>query len=207
MDISINAKVYCQDTLCGHTQAIILDPDSEVITHVVVKENKTPHTQRLVPFDMIDASLANNVHLNCDETTFRGLLPFVETEYVQASVPEYLYLQDYDNAYLKPIVVPEKVITPRKHYLIPGDELAIDKGTSVYSADGLIVGKVDEFLVDEEDGHITHLIMREGHLWGQKDVVIPVEEIDKVRESRLRLKLSKEKIGELPAVPATAKWI
>ena len=32
---------------------------------------------------------------------------------------------------------------------------------------------VDELLVDPENEHITHLVMREGHLWGQKDVVYP----------------------------------
>jgi sporulation protein YlmC with PRC-barrel domain len=33
---------------------------------------------------------------------------------------------------------------------------------------------VDEFVVNPKNGHITHLVMREGHLWGQKDVIIPL---------------------------------
>ena len=204
MDIPMNAKVYCQSKICGHTQAVILNPVSDVVTHVVVQESKTPHKQRLVPIDMIDASLADKILLKCDDTELQDLPPFVEIEYIQASVPR--YIQAFDMYYMEPVVVPEKKIATGKHYHVPGNELAVRRGTSVYSADGDIVGKVDEFLVDQHDGQVTHLILREGHLWGQKDVIIPIEEIDKFKESRLRLKLNKEEIGKLPAIPVNRIW-
>ena len=205
MDIPIHAKVYCQDKLCGHTLAVILDPASEVVTHVVVKESKTPHTERLVPIDLIDASLANNIRLSCDQMKFEKLPPFVDVEYVQTSISH--YMQAYDMAYSKPIVVSEKKMATEKHFHLPGNELAVSEGTPVYSADGYVLGKVDEFLVDQDNRHITNLILREGHLWGQKEVVIPVDAIDKVKEGKLRLKLRKEEIGELPAVPVRPKWV
>ena len=204
MDIPMNAKVYCQDKICGHTQAVILNPVSDVVTHVVVQENKAPHMQRLVPIDMIDTSLADKILLKCDDTALQELPPFVEMEYIQASVPR--YLQAFDMYYLEPVVVPEKKMAVGKHYHVPGNELAVRRGTSVYSADGDVIGKVDEFLVDQDGGQVTHLILREGHLWGQKDVIIPVEEIDKFKESRLRLKLNKEEVGELPAIPVNRIW-
>ncbi len=204
MDIPINAKVYCQDNMCGQTQAVIINPVSDVITHVVVKENKAPHTQRLVPIDMIDAGLANKVHLKCGETELEDMPVFADVEYIQASVPT--YVQAFDMYYLEPVVVPEKKMAIEKHYHIPKNELAINRGTSVYSADGYIIGKVDEFLVDQDGGHVTHLILREGHLWGQKDVFIPVGDIDKVKESRLRLKLNRDEIEKLPAIPVKRLW-
>ena len=204
MDIPMNAKVYCQNKICGHTQAVILNPVSDVVTHVVVQESKTPRTQRLVPIDMIDASVAEKILLKCDDKTLQDLTPFVEMEYIQASVPR--YMQAFDMYYMEPVVVPEKKMAAGKHYHVPVNELAVKRGTSVYSADGDIVGKVDEFLVDQDDGQVTHLILREGHLWGQKDVIIPVEEIDKFKESRLRLKLNKEAIGALPAIPVNRIW-
>jgi len=204
MDIPINAKVYCQDNMCGQTQAVIINPVNDVITHVVVKENKAPHTQRLVPIDMIDAGLANKVHLKCGETELEDMPMFADVEYIQASVPN--YVQAFDMYYLEPVVVPEKKMAIEKHYHIPKNELAINRGTSVYSADGYIIGKVDEFLVDQDGGHVTHLILREGHLWGQKDVFIPVGDIDKVKESRLRLKLNRDEIEKLPAIPVKRLW-
>lgn len=204
MDIPINAKVYCKNKLCGHTQAVILDPVKEVVTHVVVKERKAPHTHRLVPMDMIDASLANGIHLECEDEKLKEFPPFVETDYVQANVP--YYMQAYDMYYMEPVVVPEKKMVARKQFHIPRKELAIDRGTAVYSADGIVVGKVDEFLVDQDEGQVTHLILREGHLWGQKDIIVPVADIDKVKESKVRLKLRKEQIGKLPSIPVKRVW-
>jgi uncharacterized protein YrrD len=204
MDIPINAKVFCQDEPCGHTQAVILNPVSDVVTHIVVKESKAPHTQRLVPIDMIDASLTDKVHLKCGETELNDLPVFFDVEYIQADVPH--YMQAFDMYYLEPVVVPEKKMAVEKHFHIPRNELAVNRGTSVYSADGYIIGKVDEFLIDQDGGHVTHLILREGHLWGQKDVFIPVGDIDKVKESRVRLKLDKDKIEKLPVIPIKRLW-
>jgi hypothetical protein len=63
------------------------------------------------------------------------------------------------------------------------------------------VGRVDEFLIDPENDHITHLVMREGHLWGQKDVTIPISEIDRIEGDSVYLKLSKDEVEALPAIP------
>lgn len=199
MDIPINAKVYCQDKLCGRTEAVILNPVNDVITHVVVKENKSPHTERLVPIDTIDASLTDNVHLNFNEGMLHNLPPFFDVEYIQTMVPR--YTQVYDMSYLVSVVVPEKKFVEEKLYHIPKDELAVTRGTEVYSADGYALGKVDEFLVDQSGGHVTHLILQEGHIFGKKDVFIPVTEVESVNDSSLHLKLDKEDIEKLPAIP------
>jgi hypothetical protein len=56
-------------------------------------------------------------------------------------------------------------------------------------------------VVDPENDHITHIVLREGHLWGQKEVTIPISEIEHIEENIVRLKIDKRKIGTLPAVP------
>ena len=68
------------------------------------------------------------------------------------------------------------------------------------------MGKVDEFLVDPQNDNISHLVLREGHLWGQQDVTIPVSEIDKITEDAVYLKLDKNDITTLPTVPVKRKW-
>ena len=62
------------------------------------------------------------------------------------------------------------------------------------------VGRIDEFVVDSESMAITHLVMREGHLWGQREVTIPVAQIDNITEGIVYLRLSKQQIEELPAL-------
>ena len=68
------------------------------------------------------------------------------------------------------------------------------------------VGRVDEFLMNPENRHITYLMMREGHLWGKKEVAISVSEIDRMREDTVYLKLDKHSVGELPAIPVR-RWV
>jgi hypothetical protein len=60
---------------------------------------------------------------------------------------------------------------------------------------------VDELVVDPDGEKITHLMMRTGHLWGKKDVAIPVSAIDSVDSEAVYLKIEKEDVGALPSVP------
>ena len=55
-------------------------------------------------------------------------------------------------------------------------------------------------LADEASGEITHFVLRQGHLWGQKDLVVPVSVIDHMGQDhsgreRVCLKLDKEAIS------------
>jgi hypothetical protein len=68
------------------------------------------------------------------------------------------------------------------------------------------VGTVDEFVVDPADGGITHLVLRRRHSWGERDVFIPVTEIESAGENVVYVRLSKLRIGALPRVPVLRKW-
>jgi hypothetical protein len=87
---------------------------------------------------------------------------------------------------------------------IPPGELAVHRGTEVEAVDGY-VGKVDEFLIDPLTGHITHLVLRTGHLWGERDITIPVSQIDRVAPEGVYLKLDKEAVNELPGITVHRK--
>jgi hypothetical protein len=50
---------------------------------------------------------------------------------------------------------------------IPPGELAVYRGARVEATDGK-AGMLGEFLVNPLTGHISHLILMEGHLWGKK---------------------------------------
>jgi hypothetical protein len=61
-------------------------------------------------------------------------------------------------------------------------------------------------MVDPDTGHITHLVMREGHLWGQRDVFIPISAISKYRGDTLSLNLDKQQIESLPTYKVHRHW-
>jgi hypothetical protein len=56
---------------------------------------------------------------------------------------------------------------------------------------------VDGFVVDTADNRMTHVLLQEGHLWGRKQVAIPVSAVVSV-DYGIRLNLTKKEIGALP---------
>ena len=67
-------------------------------------------------------------------------------------------------------------------------------------------GRADEFVMDPENGHITHLTMRKGHIWGDEEVSVPVTAIGRIAENAVYLKLDKRQIKALPMVRVRRKW-
>jgi uncharacterized protein YifN (PemK superfamily) len=61
-------------------------------------------------------------------------------------------------------------------------------------------------VVNPKNGHITHLVMREGHFWGKKDVIIPLSAMGDTRNDTVFLKLDKQQIESLPAFPLQRHW-
>jgi sporulation protein YlmC with PRC-barrel domain len=196
MDIPVNAEVHCADGPCGRSTYIILNPMTRRVTHLVVKEKRFPHTEYLVPIDYVVEATSQLIRLRCAGHELVTFETFIETEFVSSNFPEYI-----GDPYMTwPYVVPEAETLPMEHERIPPGELAIRRGARVEATDGH-VGRVDEFLVDPTNGYITHLVLREGHLWGQKDVTIPVSQIDHIEEDSVYLKLDKHSIEMLPTIP------
>lgn len=198
MDIPIGAEVRCVDGPGGRSTCVILNPATRRVTHLVVKEKWFPHVERLVPVELVTESAPDQIHLRCTTRELTELDSFVETEFIQSEDPFHVY--DMEEYRLWPYVLPEDEVVPIEFERVPPGELAIHRGAHVRARDGH-VGRVDEFLVNVSDGHITHLVLREGHLWGQKDVTIPVSEIERIEEDTVHLKLDRASVEALPGIP------
>jgi sporulation protein YlmC with PRC-barrel domain len=196
MDIPINAKVSCLDGPCGQTTHVILMPTSEKITHLVVSNGLFPATEFLISIDHVTESTPELIKLNCTVAEVSKMPVFAQVEFIpldMSGMPFGGYMQ-------WPYYVPETAFIRKEREHIPANELVIRRGAGVEASDGHI-GRVDEFLINPDNDHITHLVMREGHLWGQKDVTIPVSEIDHYQDNTVYLKLDKKAIEALPAIP------
>ena len=197
MDISINAKVTCSDGPCGQSTRVILKPTTEEITHLVVSnEGAFQETEYLVSIEHVSESTPDQIRLNCsrkelEEMPIFDIIEFVASDLTGFSGSQYMMWPYYAPA--------GKQISLEKDH-IPADELAIRRGARVNATEGH-VGRVDEFLINSSNDHITHLVMREGHLWGQKEVTIPVSQIDHYKDNTVYLKLNKQDIEKLPTIP------
>jgi len=195
MDIAINAQVICVDGPGGKTSHIILNPKTEIITHLVVQEKAFPFQERLVPVEMITESTPEHIKLRCTKEQLGELQAFVDTEFI----PTDLAGAGGASFMLWPYTAPESEVITIQHEHTPPGELAIRQGLPVRATDGS-VGRIDDFLIDPLDQSITHLILQEGHLWGKKDVTIPVDQIKSIDEDAVYLNISKEEIEALPTV-------
>ncbi len=212
MEIPLDAKVECTDGACGRSAYVLINPVTDQVTHLVVKETPSPQTEYLVPVAEVTETGADVIRLRCSKATLEQMHPFVQTQYIEKQVPEMHFEMSSGNPYgmglyyYMPYVTREVTLrVPVEYQQIPPGELAVQRGTRVEATDGF-VGHVDEFVVNPDNGHITHLVMREGHLWGQKDVMIPVSALGETRPDTVFLKLDKHQIGSLPTFPVHRRW-
>jgi hypothetical protein len=210
MEIPLNAQVECQDGVCGHSEYVLINPILDQVTHLVVKEDASPNKEYVVPVGYLNETIADTIRLRCSKAEMEKMDPFIYTTYVQEKVPEknlgFHGMYGMGSYYYMPYTTAEKTVVESVDIRqIPPGELAIHRGTRVEGNDGY-AGRVDEFVVNPENGCITHLVMRDGHLWGKKEVMIPLSAIGGTRGDTVYLMLDKRQIGLLPTFPVHRLW-
>ena len=207
MEFTLGARASCTDGFCGVVRRTIVDPDARTVTHLVIEPGHHHHTGgRLVPVELTEAA-GGEIRLRCTLDEFSRLDPAEEIEVaegdygggrVQAEgVPGYSlyggggpalgagYGLGLDNR--APVVV---------NHAVPLGESEVGPNEPVHCTDGEI-GQVKGFVMDDADHKVTHILLREGHLWGRKEVAIPVSAVTSV-DVGIRLNITKEQVGELP---------
>jgi len=209
MEIPLNVKVECTDGVCGRSVFVLIDPVADQVTHLVVKEDVS-NTEYIVPVDFVAETIADTIRLRCNKAKLEKMHPFIKTKFMEEKVPNSNFgsggTYGLGSYYYLPYVNSEiPVYEAVEQQQIPPGELAVSRGTRVEATDGF-VGKVDEFVVNPKNGHITHLVMHEGHLWGRKDVIIPVSAMGDTHDDTVFLKLDKHQIESLPTFPVHRRW-
>jgi sporulation protein YlmC with PRC-barrel domain len=202
MNISTNAKVICSDGPFGQSTVVILRPSSGEITHLVVSKDSFQGTEYMVSIDHVMESSPKQIHLNCSGDEVLRMPVFNKIEFLPSDLTGF----SAGMFVMWPYFPPAANYSTKEDYQIPEGELAIRRGSRVEAQDGH-VGSVDEFLIDPSNEHITHLVLREGHFWGKKDVTIPMSQIDHFKENTVFLKLDKEAIEKLPAIPVRDRMV
>jgi uncharacterized membrane protein/sporulation protein YlmC with PRC-barrel domain len=203
--IPLNAKVECMDGACGESITVIVNPTTHKVTHFVVKYEQLPdHDQRLVAVDQVLDTSSGLVRLRCTRDELAGMEPFLETQYIKTEQPVPTY-EAYDSYMFPYVTQMETVDMAIEVERVPSGGLAVRRGTQVEASDGH-VGEVGELVMDPSTGDITHLVLREGHLWGKKEITLPISAIDYVEEDTVVLKLDKEALEALPAIPVVRHY-
>jgi hypothetical protein len=81
-------------------------------------------------------------------------------------------------------------------HAVPMGETEVGRHDRVHAVDGEI-GQVEGFAVDPVDHQVTHILLKEGHLWGRKEVAIPVSAVASL-DAGIQLNITRKQVEDLP---------
>jgi sporulation protein YlmC with PRC-barrel domain len=221
-DFIIGSEVTCSDGHCGELKRVVIDPVARAIAHVVVGP-KHRGTARLVPVRLVASSTATEIRLSCTKAQFRTFEDFNEKRLLPGAHGAWGFEDDemhslpYFGLGLGPMggvgglggvgmgtlgkgmgMGRGQKLRVSKADRVPVGEVEVRRGEHVHATDGP-VGHVRGLVVDPTDRHVTHFLLEEGHLWGAKQVAIPISAVTRVDDG-VRINLAKDQVQDLAPV-------
>jgi sporulation protein YlmC with PRC-barrel domain len=213
MRLELGSRVNCTDGAFGELADVVIDPTTRRVTHLVVDPDREQWLARLVPVELAEPGNGTPpaVALRATVEEVRRLPSPHEVGHLRVGdfpVDD----PDWDVGIQEVLALPYYVYdlepTPLEFAVtydrVPKREIEIRRASSVASADGHQLGHVDGFIVDRDDA-ITHLVLEQGHLWGRREVTIPVGAVGRVETDAVTLTLTKAEVEALPEVPVR-RW-
>ena len=215
MRLEIGNRVRCTDGVYGELADIVIDPLEKRVTHLVVEPEQGEGEARLVPIQLAKGGddEQREIELECTLDEAQGFESVHEAAYLRLgespaedpdwdvgvedvlAMPYYTGLGSASDPYPGELDSNVTVYYDR----VPKGEVEVRRASVVISADGHSLGEVDGFVVDADE-HITHFVLERGHLWGRKEVTIPIGAVARVESDAVHVALSKDEVGALPAV-------
>jgi hypothetical protein len=216
-EFAIGARVSCSDGVCGEVCRVIVDPATDTVTHLVVGPKHRQEAGRLVPIHLADAT-DGGIRLRCTKAEFDSFDHAEERDFADQA-DEYVGAgglvgdamaygvggEVYVGGLAGAMGVSEGMRAPQPAHrrtiiqdVVPLGETQVRPGDRVHAVDGEI-GRVHGFFVSPGDDRVTHVLLAEGHLWGHKEVAIPVSAVTGV-DLGIRLNITKQQVENLPPV-------
>lgn len=210
---AIGAKASCSDGVCGEVRRLVIHPVTDRITHLVIQPGHRPEAARLVPCDLAD-TMSGEIMLRCTLAEFDQLEHAEERHLAEG--PDGVgaggllgdtLVYDVSGKAFAPSARAGGLIDlghpPTSHRtiiqdVVPLGETQVRPGDRVHAVDGEI-GRVRGFLADPGEETVTHVLLQEGHLWGHKEIAIPVSAVTGI-DAGVRLNITKQQVENLPPV-------
>jgi len=216
--LMLGADVCCADGECGELSSLVVSPARDAVTHLVVKQARGQAPGRLVPFGLVDTepegSDGGRIRLGCTMTEV-GTLDPAEATYLYPGNDEYQVRPGGSTA-AGPDYAPPGVMGAPGLPSQPGDkqeftvdivpdqlpgEAEVPHGQHAHATDRDI-GHVQGIAVDPDTGLVTSVLLRTGHLWSHKAVLVPRSAVAEVDAAGFHLNISAQQVHGLPRADA-----
>ncbi|MHB8191129.1 MAG: hypothetical protein ACYDHP_12085 [Ferrimicrobium sp.] len=204
---TIGVEVICSDGGCGYLTRVVIDPIARVVTHLVADPKHGVKLGRLVPVELVVA-VREGIELSCTKEEFEDLEDAEETQFLPGSAEGFGYTDEqtlflpYYGLGMGGIGVGTmgigNEIQPIVRDRTPEGKFDVRRGDQVKATDGAI-GRVQGLLSDARSHQVTHVLLQAGHLWGRKEVAIPISAVAEVTDG-IHLNLTKDQVKGLPPV-------
>jgi sporulation protein YlmC with PRC-barrel domain len=212
MRLQLGCRVRSSDGDVRELGDVVIDPEQRSVTHLVVQPAGDPGLARLVPIDQarggdadgsieldwsaeqVDKSKAVHTarYLRIGEQIEEGPEWGVGIEEI-TSMPYYGgFVPGGLNAGAGPTEFDSHVTA--SYDRVPKGEVEIRHGSEVTSSKGEHVGHVNGFVTDDEH-RITSFVLAHGHLWGKREILIPIASVARIENDELVLSVPKDEVG------------
>jgi sporulation protein YlmC with PRC-barrel domain len=211
MRLELGKPIRSSDNeVVGKLGDVIIDPVKKRVTHLVVEPSPGRGESRLVSAELAQPHAeGREVLLSCSAEEVRKLPNVEEFAYLRlgeapvadpdwdVGVTSVLALPYFDatfGGYGAPVAQDVGLV----YHRVPKGEVEVRRASSVITADGALAGTVEGFLVDDDE-NITHVVLERGHLWGRREVTVPIGAVTEVESDTVKVGLSAAEIEALPA--------
>jgi hypothetical protein len=219
MRLELGSPVRCTDDLFGELADVVINPITKRVTHLVVQPRHQHGLSRLVPVALAERSdtAPPEISLRCTVEEVRRLAPMQEFAYLRLNefpvkdpdwdigIENVFAMPYYGDSGLSGYAAELDPHVAISYDRIPTGEVEIRRTSRVTSSDGHDGGHVDGFLADPDE-QITHVVLEHGHLWGRREVTIPIATIREVETDAVTLSLSKDEVGALDEPLPVQRW-
>lgn len=197
-EFTMGTGASCSDGPCGKLTRLIVDPGTQAVTHLVIEPEHRGERGRIVPIGLVEDA-AGEIRIRCTKAEFDGLDPAEESDLLPGDpgVGPRGGSARFPGLALASLR-PDGGVNVATHDSIPMGEVDVRRGEPVYATDGEI-GKIQGLVIDPGSRHVTHVLLEEGHLWGHKEVAIPVSSITRIGDI-IQLTIDKHQVQGLPPV-------
>lgn len=196
----IGTGAVSSDGFRGEVKSVVIHPADRTVTHLVVEPEGRAGLARLVPLSIV-GDTTGEIRLQCTGEQFRNLPPAEETlgeGFPGNEFPVQVLPPGWRDAGIPTVeggTIP-RIGEQETVSIIPPGEVEQRGGDRVHATDGEI-GRVRGVRINPGSRAITHVLLREGHLWGRKEVAIPADQIAGFGAG-IRLRVSKQQVQDLP---------